>query len=121
LSDRSTNVLSQWVLAIALVLVGLYLLKARKSASQQAIRRLFIIVALAAGLIAVLFPNYTNVVASFLGIGRGADLLLYTFVVFTLFYVVHQYRRQLWQEKVTTDLARALTLAQAEIDDLKKS
>ena len=113
--------LSQWVLAIALVLVGLYLLKARKSASQQAIRRLFIIVALAAGLIAVLFPNYTNVAASFLGIGRGADLLLYTFVVFTLFYVVHQYRRQLWQEKVTTDLARALTLAQAEIDDLKKS
>ena len=111
--------LSQWVLAIALVLVGLYLLKARKSASQQAIRRLFIIVALAAGLIAVLFPNYTNVVASFLGIGRGADLLLYTFVVFTLFYVVHQYRRQLWQEKVTTDLARALSLAQAEIDDLK--
>jgi hypothetical protein len=41
--------------------------------------------------------------------------------VFTLFYVVHQYRRQLWQEKVTTDLSRALTLAQAEIDDLKKS
>ena len=112
--------LSQWVLAIALVLVGLYLLKARKSASQQAIRRLFIIVALAAGLVAVLFPNYTNVVASLLGIGRGADLLLYTFVVFTLFYVVHQYRRQLWQEKVTTDLARALTLARAEIEDLKK-
>ena len=112
--------LSQWVLAIALVLVGLYLLKARKSASQQAIRRLFIIVALAAGLVAVLFPNYTNVFASLLGIGRGADLLLYTFVVFTLFYVVHQYRRQLWQEKVTTDLARALTLARAEIEDLKK-
>ena len=111
--------LSQWVLAIALVLLGLYLLKARKTASQQAIRRLSIIVALTAGFFAVLFPSYTNVVASYLGIGRGADLLLYTFVVFTLFYVVHQYRRQLWQEKVTTDLARALTLARAEIDDLK--
>ena len=113
--------LSQWVLAIALVLVGLYLLKARKSASQQAIRRLFIIVALFAGFIAVLFPSYTTTVATFLGIGRGADLLLYAFVVFALFYVVHQYRRQLWQEKVTTDLARALTLAQAELDDLKKA
>ena len=111
--------LSQWILALSLVLVGLYLLKARKSASQQAIRRLFIIVALIAGFVAVLFPNYTNVVASFLGIGRGADLLLYAFVVFALFYVVHQYRRQLWQEKVTTDLARALTLAQAEIEELK--
>lgn len=113
--------LSQWVLAIALVLVGLYLLKARKSASQQAIRRLFILVALLAGFVAVLFPNYTNEVASYLGIGRGADLLLYAFVVFSLFYIVHQYRRQLWQEKVTTDLARALTLAQADIEDLKRS
>ena len=113
--------LSQWVLAIALVLVGLYLLKARKSASQQAIRRLFILVALLTGFFAVLFPNYTNDVASYLGIGRGADLLLYAFVVFALFYVVHQYRRQLWQEKVITDLARALTLAQADIEDLKKS
>jgi len=113
--------ISQWILALALVLVGLYLLKARRSASQQAIRRLFIIVALAAGFFAVLFPNYTTVVASYLGIGRGADLLLYAFVVFALFYVVHQYRRQLWQEKVTTDLARAITLAQAEIEDLKDS
>ena len=112
--------ISQWILALALLLVGLYLLKAQRSASQQAIRRLFIIVALAAGFFAVLFPNYTNVVASYLGIGRGADLLLYAFVVFALFYVVHQYRRQLWQQKVTTDLARALTLAQAEIDDVKK-
>ena len=113
--------LSQWILAIALVLVGLYLLKARKSASQQAIRRLFIILALVAGFVAVLFPNYTTLVASYLGIGRGADLLLYAFVVFALFYVVHQYRRQLWQEKVTTDLARALTLAQADNEDLKNS
>lgn len=113
--------ISQWILALALLLVGLYLLKAQRSASQQAIRRLFIIIALAAGFFAVLFPNYTTVVASYLGIGRGADLLLYAFVVFALFYVVHQYRRQLWQQKVTTDLARALTLAKAEIDDPKKS
>ena len=113
--------ISQWILALALLLVGLYLLKAQRSASQQAIRRLFIIIALAAGFFAVLFPNYTTVVAAYLGIGRGADLLLYAFVVFALFYVVHQYRRQLWQQKVTTDLARALTLAKAEIDDPKKS
>ena len=113
--------LSQWVLVIALALIGLYLVKARKSASQQAIRRLFILIALLAGLFAVLFPNYTNAIANVLGIGRGADLLLYGFVIFVLFYVVHQYRRQLWQQKVTTDLARAIALAQAEIDDLKDS
>ena len=113
--------ISQWILAVALVLVGLYLLKARRSASQQAIRRLFILLALLMGFFAVLFPAYTTVIASYLGIGRGADLLLYAFVIFALFYVVHQYRRQLWQEKVITDLARALTLAQAEVDDLKRA
>jgi hypothetical protein len=43
--------------------------------------------------------------------------LLYAFVVFALFYVVHQYRRQLWQEKTITDLARALTLVRAAQED----
>jgi small membrane protein len=109
--------LSQWVLMAALILVGVYLLKAKRSASQQAIRRLVILGALFLGALAVLFPNYTSVVAGFLGIGRGTDLLLYAFVVFALFYVVHQYRRQLWQEKTITDLARALTLVRAAQED----
>jgi hypothetical protein len=101
----------------ALILVGVYLLKAKRSASQQAIRRLVILGALFMGALAVLFPNYTSVVAGILGIGRGTDLLLYAFVVFALFYVVHQYRRQLWQEKTITDLARALTLVRAAQED----
>ena len=105
--------ISQWVLVGALALVGLYLLKAKRSANHQAIRRLFIVIVLIAGFVAVLFPEYTNSVAALLGIGRGGDLLLYGFVVFALFYSVYQYRRQLWQEKVTTDLARSLTLTQA--------
>jgi len=108
--------LSQWILVIAFIFVGFYLLKARRSANQQAIRRLFIVVALVAGLLAVLFPHYTNVLAGLVGVGRGADLLLYAFVLFALFYAVYQYRRQLWQEKVNTELARALTLTQAKLD-----
>ena len=112
--------LSQWVLLAALLLAGVYLLKARRSASQQAIRRLFIVFALLAGATAVLFPDITNSLAGLLGIGRGADLLLYSFVIFALFYVVHQYRRQLWQEKVTTDLARTLTLTRAALEDSQR-
>ena len=108
--------LSQWILVGAFLIVGFYLLKARRSSNQQAIRRLFIVIGLIAGLLAVLFPQYTNVLASVVGVGRGTDLLLYIFVVFALFYAVYQYRRQLWQEKVNTDLARALTLTQAKLD-----
>ncbi len=112
--------LSQWVLLAALVLAGVYLLKAKRSASQQALRRLFILGAIFTGAGAVLNPDLTNVVAGWLGIGRGADLLLYSFVIFALFYVVHQYRRQLWQEKVTTDLARSLTLTRAALEDSQR-
>lgn len=108
--------LSQWILVVAFVFVGFYLLKARRSSNQQAIRRLFIVLALIGGLLAALFPEYTNVLAALVGVGRGADLLLYAVVVFGLFYAVYQYRRQLWQEKVNTDLARALTLTQAKLD-----
>jgi len=108
--------LSQWILVASFIFVGFYLLKARRGANQQAIRRLFIVIALVVGFLAVLFPRYTNVLAGLVGVGRGADLLLYMFVVFGLFYAVYQYRRQLWQEKVNTDLARALTLTQAKLD-----
>ena len=53
-----------------------------------------------------------------LGIGQRRGPTCFTaFVVFALFYAVYQYRRQLWQEKVTTDLARALTLTQARLED----
>lgn len=112
--------ISQWILASALALIGLYLLKAQRSASQQAIVRLLIIIAIGTGFVAVIFPSSTTLFASYLGIGRGADLLLYAFVIFVLFYIVHQYRRQLWQQKVTVELARALALSKAEINDLKK-
>lgn len=112
--------LSQWILVAAFVFVSFYFLKGRRSSNQQAIRRLFIVIALIAGLLAVLFPGYTNVLAGLVGVGRGADLLLYTFVVFGLFYAVYQYRRQLWQEKINTDLARALTLTQAQLEKVRE-
>lgn len=111
---------AQLILIGALVLVSVYLLKAKRSPSQQAIRRLVILGVLGAGVLAVLFPDYTTAIANMLGIGRGADLVFYAFIVFALFYVVHQYRRQLWQEKMISDLARALTLTQADLEDYRK-
>jgi len=113
-------VVSQWILVGALFIIALYLLKARQTPSHRAIRRLVILGVLALGFLAVLFPGATNGLAALVGIGRGADLLFYAFIVFALFYVVHQYRRQLWQERTTTELARALTLTQARLADLEQ-
>ena len=111
---------AQLILIGALALVSIYLLRAKRSPSQQAIRRLVILSVLGAGALAVLFPDYTTAVANVVGIGRGTDLVFYAFIVFALFYVVHQYRRQLWQEKMISNLARALTLTQADLEDSRK-
>ena len=108
---------AQLVLVAALVLVSVYLLKAKRSPSQQAIRRLVILGVLVAGALAVVFPEYTTTIANVVGIGRGADLVFYAFIVFGLFYVVHQYRRQLWHERMVSELAREIALTQAFLED----
>lgn len=108
---------AQLLLVAALILVSFYLLKAKRSPSQQAIRRLVILGVLLAGALAVVFPDYTTTIANALGIGRGADLVFYAFIVFGLFYVVHQYRRQLWQEKMVSELAREIALTRAFMED----
>jgi hypothetical protein len=37
-----------------------------------------------------------------------------------MFYVVHQYRRLMWFDKMTTDLAREIALLRHELDEVDK-
>jgi small membrane protein len=107
----------QIVLVIALLGVAFYLLRARESARHLAIRRALVVVALVAGIVVVIAPGLLSVLAHLLGIGRGTDLLLYAFIVAALFYVVTDYKRSMQQSRATTQLARALTLSEARLQD----
>ena len=108
---------SQWVLLIALVLISFSLLKSKPTANSQAIRRLVLIVALLGGVVLVLVPDLLFTTATLLGVKEGSDLLLYLFIVAMMFYIVHQYRRMLFFEKLNTDLAREIALLRAELDE----
>jgi hypothetical protein len=112
---------SQWVLLIALLGIAFYLLRAKPTAKSQAIRRLVLILALAGGVVLVLVPDLLFNTAGLLGIKEGSDLLLYLFIVAMMFYVVHQYRRLLWFDKMTTDLAREIALLRHEVHESKGS
>ena len=113
--------LSQVVLLIALLLISLYLLKAKPTVRSQAIRRLVLVGAVMVGIVLVLFPDLLFMTASALGIARGTDFLLYMFLIAMLFYIVHQYRRMLWFDKTNTDLAREIALLRHELEDTKRS
>jgi len=120
--------LSQILLLSALLLISYYLLKAKPSVRSQAIRRLVLILAIVSGIGLVIVPDLLFKAAPLIGIAEGTDLLLYLFLIAMLFYIVHQYRRMLWSDKVSTDLARELALlgfnlkkTQALIADLESS
>jgi hypothetical protein len=94
------------VLAIIVVVPG-------RGARRMAIRRLIVLAVVVIGIVAIAFPSVTNEFAQVLGVGRGADLLLYGLIVVFLGFVVTSAAHTRRTDRQITDLARALALAQA--------
>lgn len=59
-----------------------------------------------AGAVTIAMPQITSQVANLLGIGRGADLVLYATALFGLFIVRHFYFHQRRLEVMITELVR---------------
>jgi small membrane protein len=76
--------LIQFILLAALAFILISNLRRLRSA---VIDKLIILVIIIAGMIFVIFPDLTNRIAAYLGIGRGADLVFYLAIV-GLGYVV---------------------------------
>lgn len=59
-----------------------------------------------AGIFFILFPDYTNLIAKKLGVGRGADLLFYSCILFFLFIILKLFARMKRLEDKITELVR---------------
>lgn len=104
------------VLLVAIVVVTGMLNASSAGARHQAVRRLLLIGFVLLAATAVLFPRLLTQLAQALGVGRGADLLLYGLTVFFLGYVASSYRRMRQMEQQVTTLARELALRAAVHD-----
>ncbi len=102
------------LLLIAGIVAIVAWLFAKRGAKQLAVRRLLIIAFAVFALIAVLFPALLTYVANLVGVGRGADLLLYATVLVLLGFLALQEARTKAAEKRTTYLARRLAIDEAE-------
>ncbi|WP_394215767.1 DUF2304 domain-containing protein [Brachybacterium vulturis] len=98
------------VLGIVVIVAWLFL---KRGAKQLAVRRLLIIAFAVFAVLTVLFPGMLSRVANFVGVGRGADLLLYATVLVLLGFLALQEARTKAAEKRTTYLARRLALDEA--------
>ncbi len=59
-----------------------------------------------AAVLFILFPNWTNVIANKLGVGRGADLIFYLCILLFYFVLLKLYARMRKLEEQVTTLIR---------------
>ena len=67
-----------------------------------------------AGLYFVWVPEHATALAAFVGIGRGSDLIVYTWVVISLLIMLNLHLKLRLQLDMITRLARAVAIDRAE-------
>jgi small membrane protein len=73
--------------------------------------RLILLFITASGILLVIYPNLATWIANLFGIGRGADLLLYLFVVLGLFFAVTITSEIKRLQRQVTELVRFIALS----------
>jgi len=100
------------IIASALALL-FYGLSGRRSHFGRAWKKIGLLLLAIAMIIAVIFPNTTNRLAHLVGIGRGADLLLYMLTLAFITYVLNSYLQQQDAKDELCRLARRVALIDA--------
>lgn len=101
---------SQILLIALLAGLALYLFRLRTTPRD----RLLYVMMVAVAIPLVLFPEVSNVVAHAFGIGRGADLVFYLFIIFSLFHFATTASRIRQMERQITTLVQDRALAAPE-------
>lgn len=101
------------VISIA-ILITVVTLGRRGSHSSKAWKKIALVALAVAMIITVLFPATINDVAHMMGVGRGADLLLYGTVTAFILYVLNNYLHQQEQQDTIYRLARKIAILDAK-------
>ena len=103
----------QVLLIGAIVSLLFYLLRSRSSAKTKAWVKVGYLLFVIAAVYAILRPDDTTVVANWLGVDRGADLIGYVLIVAFVFTTMSTYMRFKELELKYARLARAVALQNA--------
>ena len=99
--------LIQYVFSVLfIVLIGYSLIRP----FDNFLPRSFLLVGSVLGLLSVVNVKYTNYIAEYLGVGRGADIYLYLGLITTFLYIYYTVVRFRSLEKKISDLAKYIAL-----------
>ncbi len=107
----------QGLLIASIFALLIYLVRSRRSAQTRAWVKVGFVLFVLAGVYAVLRPNDTTVVAHWLGVARGTDLMLYALIIAFSFSTLSTYLRFKDLELRYARLARAIALDGAQTPD----
>jgi hypothetical protein len=107
----------QGLLITSIIALLVYLLRSRRSAQSRAWVKVGYLVFVMAAVYAVLRPNDTTVVAHWLGVDRGTDLMLYALIIAFSFTTLSTYLRFKDLELRYARLARAVALEGAQASE----
>jgi hypothetical protein len=104
----------QILLIGSIVVLLVYLLRSRRSAKSRAWVKIGYVLFVLAAIYAIVRPNDTTVVANWLGVARGTDLIEYALIIAFLFTTMSAYMRFKDLELRYARLARAIALEGAK-------
>lgn len=104
----------QLLLIIATVALAAYFFTNRKKANAKAWVKIGFVVMMFAAIWAILRPDDVTVLANWLGVDRGTDLMLYVLIIAFFFTTISTWTRFREQELRYARLARAVALQNAE-------
>jgi small membrane protein len=98
------------------ILIALLLVAAAfhfKGVASRLLSRILIVTFVLLGAIFVVNPEWTNRIARLVGVGRGADLVLYLLFPTTITMFLYLYRKNRETQEKLTGLVRHIALQQA--------
>lgn len=111
----SGQILIKVILVTIFIVLALAIIVPRESARGLAIRRISWLLGIFLAIIAVIFPSMTDHVANFVGVGRGADLILYLSIVFFIGFAFATGSHMRKLDRKLTLLSRKYALLEAEL------
>lgn len=92
-----------------MVMAGLYIIRLR----NKTYHRLIVLIFIVTGVVMVIMPDWTTAIAQRIGVGRGADLILYLGLVGLSFICMLLYLRIRELEVKLTELVRLTAIKEA--------
>lgn len=114
---ESNQLVIQIILITAFVIFAAVLIVPSRGARRLALRRLVLVLAFLAAIIAVIFPGLLNDIANLVGVGRGTDLVLYALVVVFVGNAIAAAAQNRQLHREITRLARWAAIRDAEERD----